>query len=85
MQKQHQEQAAPEQNSVITPASARCMEGVGSAEVVGYAVHTGEARSTEDVTVRDGTAPIIERGEAAEEEMEEDLAESTASSQGAPD
>jgi hypothetical protein len=90
MQKQRQEHAAPEdmsraQGAVITPASGRGMEGVGSKEVAGYAIHTGEARSTEDVTIRDGTAPIIERGEAAEEEVEENLAESTASSQGAPD
>ena len=85
MQKPRQAHAVPGQSQVITPASTRCAEGAGGAEVVGYAIHTGEARSTEDVTVRDGTAPIIERGEADEEEMEENLAESTASSQGAPD
>jgi hypothetical protein len=57
------------------------MERAGGHEVAGYAVHTGEARSTEGVTVRDGTAPIIERGEEVEEQPEE----RAASSQGAPD
>ena len=85
MQKQRQEHAAPGQTQVIMPASARGTEGAGSKEVAGYAIHTGEARSTEDVTVRGGTAPIIERGEADDDELEESLAESTASSQGAPD
>jgi hypothetical protein len=85
MQKQRQEHAVPGQKPVIMPASARGMEGAANREVAGYAIHTGEARSTEDVTVRAGTAPIIERGEAELDELEEGLAESTASSQGAPD
>jgi hypothetical protein len=91
MQKQRQEHAAPGTASlrapgaVIMPASARETDGVGRKEVVGYAVRTGCARSTEDVTIRDGTAPIIERGEAEDEETEESLVESTALSQGAPD
>jgi hypothetical protein len=71
--------------AMITPASARGIERAGSREVAGYAVHTGEARSTEDVTVRGGTAPIIERGEADDGEEDEGLTERTASSEGAPD
>jgi hypothetical protein len=86
MQKQRQEHTAPEQKPVIVPASARCADGSGSADVAGYAIHTGEARSTEDVTVRHGTAPILERGEADDEEdAVEWLSETTASSGGAPD
>jgi hypothetical protein len=96
MQKQRQQHAAPGDMSrerepsrapgaVIMPASARCVDGVGSTQVAGYAIHTGAARSTEDVSVRDGTAPIIERGQADDDEVEEGLAESTASSLGAPD
>jgi hypothetical protein len=85
MQKPLQGHDALGQKPLIVPASARGTDGVGSSEVAGYAVHTGEARSTEDVTVRGGTASIIERGEADDEEIEESLAESTASSQGAPD
>ena len=85
MQKPHQGHDALGQGQVIAPASARGMDGAGSTEVAGYAIHTGEARSTEDVTVRHGTAPIIERGEADNDEIEEALSESTASSHGAPD
>jgi hypothetical protein len=85
MQKPRQEHDAVGRKSLIMPASARGTGGAGSSEVAGYAIHTGAARSTEDVTIRDGTAPILERGEADDDEVEESLAESTASSHGAPD
>ena len=85
MQKPPQEQAPPGQGQVIIPASAQRADGLGSRDLSGYAIHTGKARSIEDVTVRDGTAPIIERGEADDDEIDETLSEIDASSGGAPD
>ena len=74
-----------EPTQIITPASARSGAEPGDRERSGYAIHTGAARSMEDVTVRHGTAPIIERGEADDDEFEERLAEIETDSGGAPD
>jgi hypothetical protein len=85
MQQPRQEHAQSGQKQVIVPASAQRVDGAGGTKLSGYAIHTGEARSTEDVTVRGGKAPIIERGEADDDEIEETLSEIDASSGGAPD
>jgi hypothetical protein len=85
MQNTPPEQALPKQPQVIKPVSVTCAGGTAAADLEGYAVHTGEARSTEDVTVRRGTAPIIERGEADGQEIEEGLTEIETDSGGAPD
>jgi hypothetical protein len=39
--------------------------------IEGYALHTGAARSTEDVTIRGGQAPILARGEGAGEGLQD--------------
>jgi hypothetical protein len=70
---------------VITPASVREASGESEGALKGYAIHTGEARSMADVTVRDGTAPILERGEGDDDEIEEVLADALPSSGNAPD
>jgi hypothetical protein len=85
MQKTPEEQALPKQPQVIKPVSVNCAGETVTADLEGYAVHTGEARSTEDVTVRRGTAPIIERGEADDDEIEARLTEIETDSGGAPD
>jgi hypothetical protein len=85
MQKPPREHAPPSQGHIITPASARSADGRIDPAVIGYATHTGAARSMEDVTVRRGTAPIIERGEADDDEIEDALADSIPASGNAPD
>ncbi len=91
MQDRAEQQAQPEQKQVITPATAQRANGWSAADPEGYAVHTGKARSTEDVSVRRGTAPILARGEGApapaegEDEVEEALQDPTLASEGAPD
>ncbi len=86
MRKTPEEPALPKHPQVITPASARQVDGMAAADLEGYAVHTGEARSTEDVTVRRGTAPILARGEGGEDEdAEEPLDDVNFASGGAPD
>jgi hypothetical protein len=82
MQKPPREHAPPGQGHVITPA--RRADKAGAARVEGYATHTGNARSTQDVTVRDGIAPIMERGEAEDDEIMDAQAESIPSSGNAP-
>jgi hypothetical protein len=84
MQKPLQETVPPEKKHVIQPASARQTEGKSDAQIMGYAPHTGNARSMEDVTVRQGTAPIIDRGEADDDEIEDVLPDALPAS-GAPD
>jgi hypothetical protein len=85
MQNTTPEQAPPKQLQVIKPAS---INGAGrtTAGLEGYAVHTGKARSTEDVTVRRGTAPILARGDGGEDEDAADpLDDVNLASGGAPD
>jgi hypothetical protein len=70
---------------VILPASHREVEP-GRGELQGYATHTGEARSTADVAIRGGTAPLLEREEDDEdEESEAALADAIPASGNAPD
>ena len=86
MRKARQEQVPARQKRMIVPAGAQRPDGAGSLELSGYALHTGQARSTEDVTVRNGTAPIHARGEGVEDEDEaEPLDEILLASGGAPD
>jgi hypothetical protein len=86
MQKRLEEHALPKQPQVITPASAQRTDGIDPADLEGYALHAGKARSTEDVTVRGGRAPLLARGEGAEEvEVEEELRDPTLASEVAPD
>jgi hypothetical protein len=70
---------------MITPATARPGQPASGTETQGYALHTGEARSTEDVTIRNGTAPILERGQGDDNEIEEVLADSIPAANNAPD
>ena len=70
---------------MITPATARPGQTASGTGTQGYAIHTGEARSTEDVTVRNGTAPILERGQGDDDELEELSADELLSSGSAPD
>jgi hypothetical protein len=69
---------------VITPADGRQGDRATGTRTQGYATHTGEARSTEDVTVRNGTAPILERGEGGDTEIEDALADAIPASGNAP-
>ena len=78
--------AAPRsRKQMITHATARRAAGQEAASPEGYALHTGEARSMADVTVCDGTAPILERGEGDDDEIEEALADALPASGNAPD
>jgi hypothetical protein len=70
---------------MITPAPAQKAVEEGKARPRGYALHTGQARSMADVTVIDGTAPILERGEADDNEIEDALADAIPASGNAPD
>jgi hypothetical protein len=70
---------------IITPINVRPSDRPFDHERSGYAIHNGSARSMEDVTVRHGTAPIIERGQADDDELEETLAAIELDSGGAPD
>jgi hypothetical protein len=86
MPKQSDRPDLPKLPQVIVPASALRADGISSVDLEGYALHAGKARSTEDVTVRDGRAPLLARGEGAEEvEVEEELRDPTLASEGAPD
>ncbi len=69
---------------VITPAADRREDAMSGTRTQGYATHTGEARSTEDVTVRNGTAPILERGEGDDTDIEDALADALPASGNAP-
>jgi hypothetical protein len=69
---------------VITPASEERDAVRPGTRTQGYATHTGEARSTEDVTVRNGTAPILERGEGDDTEIEDAMADAIPASGNAP-
>ena len=51
----------------------------------GYACHTGEARSTEDVTVRDGNTPLWDRGAGSEPDTGQPPDDAIPSSGNAPD
>jgi hypothetical protein len=68
---------------IITPA--RDLEREEPDSPQGYALHTGQARSMADVTVIDGSAPILERGEADDDEIEDALADALPASGNAPD
>ena len=86
MRKARQEQVPGRQKRMIVPASAQRPDGADGMELTGYALHTGQARSTEDVTVRNGTAPIHARGEGVEDDDEaEPLDDVLLASGGAPD
>ena len=85
MQKTTLDHARDGQKQVITSVHAPPADPPDTEAVTGYALHNGAARSTEDVTVRDGTAPILERGDANDEESEETLDEIVTGSSGAPD
>jgi hypothetical protein len=68
---------------IITPA--REVGRDENAGPQGYALHTGQARSMADVTVIDGSAPILERGAADDDEIEDALADAIPASGHAPD
>lgn len=72
-------------SKVIAPTSATQAEAWPRTGPEGYATHTGKARSMEDVTVRGGTAPILERGEGDDTEIEDALADAIPASGNAPD
>jgi hypothetical protein len=72
-------------DQMITPAEGRQGQTTPGTRTQGYATHTGEARSTEDVTIRNGTAPILERGEGDDTEIEDALADAIPASGNAPD
>ena len=76
---------ADRKGQMIMPATARPGQTASETETQGYAIHTGEARSTEDVTIRNGTAPILERGQGDDDELEELTDDALRSSGSAPD
>jgi hypothetical protein len=86
MQNTPPEQAPPKQPQVIKPVCVNDAGRMPAADLEGYAVHTGKARSTEDVTVRRGTAPILVRGDGGDDEDAADpLDDVNLASGGAPD
>ena len=56
-----------------------------SGPIEGYVPHTGEGRSPEDVTLRDGTAPILERGEGSDDTIADAPSHSIPTTSNAPD
>lgn len=84
MKKKPAQHAPARQPQVIVPAYTERMDGKAPDRFGGYVVHTGEARSMEDVTIRDGHAPLLARGVGAEE-VEEDWQDAVLDSGGAPD
>ena len=86
MEKRPEERVLAKQPQVITPASAQRADSKDPARLDGYALHEGLGRSTEDVTVRDGRAPLLARGEGAEEvQVDEELHDPMLASEVAPD
>ena len=86
MARRLEERTSHKQPQVIRPASAQRAGGKEPISFDGYALHDGIGRSMEDVTVRNGRAPLLARGEGAEAvEVEEELRDPMLASESAPD